>query len=383
MAWFLALPTEYWIGMLCWLAAGGIGFWAVLIWRQHRRRSGKKPTPANIALSIGILLALLTGVELYFALLFDGTDSFNMSNVSQVWFRRHVEPEKHVLKLGNAGITYRDNQIVPQPIPADRNHLCFVGDSFTFGHGVADVSDRFTNRVRKELSARFPDEYLVTNLSEPGTDLNWADALLQEMTEHNVRVDTLVYVFCPNDIEVYHPDHMENVQRLGELSPQCPLFEKTYFFNLLYYRIKMASIPEAREYYGYLADYYAGEPWQRMSRQFADFADFCQDREIQLQVVIFPFLQNLKGESPFDLARLKVMSFCDQRGIPVLDLYPILSEHAEEKLTVSLFDAHPNARAQELAAEAILPFLLEHQRKKPEDGRDAPRTGKAVETQDP
>ena len=359
MTWLFALPTKYLFGMLLWLAAGGFVFWAVLKWRGRLRRKGRKTWPANLAMSIWLLLAMLTGVELYFALLFDATDSFNRSNVSQVWFRRHVDPEKRMLDLGKELLPYRDDEPFPSPVPEDRKHVCFVGDSFTFGHGVAKASDRFSNRVRSELAERFPGEYVVTNLSEPGTDLNWAFALVRELVDAGIRVETLVYVFCPNDIEVYHPDHMEHVRELGELAPSCPLFRETFFLNLLYYRYKTASLPAARDYYGYLADYYSGEPWQRMRRQFDEFAEFCRAHRIELKVVIFPFLQDLAGDSPFDPARQIVRDYCRDRDLDVLDLYDTLHKHADENLTVSLFDAHPNPRAHELAAEAILPFLLE------------------------
>ena len=264
MAWLFALSDAYLLGMSLWLLAGALALWGLLKWRQRLRRLGRKPALANLLLSAWVFLAMLTGVELYFALLFDATDSFNMSNVSQVWFRRHVKPEEHLLKLGREGITYRDDQEFPRPVPEDRRHICFVGDSFTFGHGVADVADRFSNRLREKLEAEFPGKYLVTNLSEPGTDLNWADALVRKLVEEHIRIDTLVYVFCPNDIEVYHPDHMQLMHELADLKPQFPLFKDTYFFNLLYYRIKLASLPAARDYYGFLADYYTGEPWQKM-----------------------------------------------------------------------------------------------------------------------
>ncbi len=300
MAWLFALSDAYLLGMGLWLLAGAMAFWGLLKWRQRRRRRGRKLALVNLLMSAWLFFALLTGVELYFALLFDATDSFNMSNVSQVWFRRHVKPEEHVLKLGREGVSYRDDQEFPRPIPKGRRHICFVGDSFTFGHGVADVSDRFTNRIRKKLETGFPGKYLVTNLSEPGTDLNWADALVRKMTQEHVRIDTLVYVFCPNDIEVYHPDHMKLMYELAEIKPECPLVKDTYLFNLLYYRIKLASLPAARDYYGFLADYYHGEPWQKMQAQFQSFAGFCKAHDIKLQVVIFPFLQNLDQKSPFD-----------------------------------------------------------------------------------
>lgn len=359
MSWLVSLGYAYLLGMLLWLLLGALAFWGLLKYRRRSRRLGKTLLWANLALSLWLFLALLTGVELYFALIFDATDSFNRSNVSRVWFKRHIDPEQKLLELGNVGITYRDDQVFPRPVPENRKHIGFVGDSFTFGHGVADVSDRFTNRVREELASRFGEEYLVTNLSAPGTDLNWADALLHELVENEVRIDTLVYVFCPNDIEVYHKDFVKHIEELGQLEPKCPLLKHTYFLNLLYYRIQMSRQPAAREYYGYLADYYTGEPWERMRNQFEDVARFCTAHRIKFQVVIFPFLQTLAQESPFDQARKVVRECCDELEVPVLDLHETLSAHAEETLTVSRFDAHPNARAHEIAAEAIVPFLLE------------------------
>jgi hypothetical protein len=49
---------------------------------------------------------------------------------------------------------------------------------------------------------------------------------------------------------------------------------------------------------------------------------------------------------------------CRREGIPCLDLLPVLEPHASEKLTVNIFDAHPNERAHELAADAIADRLL-------------------------
>ena len=359
MAWLFALSDKYLLGMLAWLALGVLAFWGLLKYRRRLRWSGRKLTFANLLLSAWLLLALLTGVELYFALVFDTTDSFNMSNVSEIWFRRHVKPQERYLEIAGEALTYRDDQTLPRQIPSDRRHICFLGDSFTFGHGVADVSDRFTNRIRAQLESRSPGEYLVSNLAAPGTDLNWTFVLTRELVEQGIRIDTLVYVFCPNDIEVYDPDYLKNVERIGQLQPDCPLLEHTYFFNLLYYRIRMASLPEAQAYYGYLADYYTGKPWERMQNQFEKFAEFCKSQRIELKVVIFPFLQNLDQESPFDHARALVQGFCQERDIPVVDLHGILSRHAKEKLTVSLFDTHPNPRAHQLAAEEILSVLFE------------------------
>jgi hypothetical protein len=42
----------------------------------------------------------------------------------------------------------------------------------------------------------------------------------------------------------------------------------------------------------------------------------------------------------------------------VLDLEPVFREHPRENLTVNRYDAHPNERAHEIAADAIYNKLL-------------------------
>ena len=68
-------------------------------------------------------------------------------------------------------------------------------------------------------------------------------------------------------------------------------------------------------------------------------------------------MHNLGSDYDFHHAHTKFVNYCREASIPLLDLEPILAPHADEGLTVSLFDAHPNERAHELAAEAIQKFL--------------------------
>ena len=86
------LPEGYLLGMTAWLAAGAASL--VLLLKLRRRGSRSKGAivsrVALAGLSLWMFLAALTLVELFFALVYDQSDSFNMSNVSKHWFARHV-----------------------------------------------------------------------------------------------------------------------------------------------------------------------------------------------------------------------------------------------------------------------------------------------------
>lgn len=359
LSWLFALPDSYLLGMAAWLfllvvlAAAWLN--RLVHWRRHPRRM----VLLKVLFSAWLFAALLTAIELYFALIFDGTDAFNVTNVSRAWEARHITPYERVLAFSNGeGMIYRDDRPFPSPVPKDQRHLCFLGDSFTFGHGVADVDARFSNRIREALERDRPGAFVVSNLAEPGKDLRWSTAVVERLIADGILVDILVYVLCLNDIEAYHPNHMKMYEQLADLEPRTALLRSTYFPNMLYYRTSIASIPEARDYYGFLADYYQGEPWQQMAADLQKLQSLCEKHQIELRVVLFPFLQRLGEDTTFDDARSVVAKFSAERGIPFQDLTAALLPHRDEGLVVNRFDAHPNARAHAIAADALKKGLL-------------------------
>ncbi|MBD3676631.1 MAG: SGNH/GDSL hydrolase family protein, partial [Planctomycetaceae bacterium] len=329
-----------------------------------RRGSREKSTRkyfVNAGMSLWLLCLLMTALEFGFAVGYDRTDSFNMSNVSKKWFRKYAEPDEKILRFrANEGIVYRDDEAFPESIPDDTRHICFLGDSFTYGHGINRVSDRFSNQVRQQLNRDSEQPYVVSNVGKPGTDLFYAEAILENLFEEEIRVDTAVYTLCLNDIESFHPDFQTYYSGDWMKGSDFFLFRDTYFFNLLYFRIQQAQRPQVKNYYDFVREYYAGEPWERMKEKLSDINRLCEEHDCEFRVVIFPFLHNLGDDNPFSEVHEQIVAFCEEQGIPVIDLLSILEPHTQEGLVVSRFDAHPNERANELAAKAIRKWLLEN-----------------------
>lgn len=347
---------DYLLVMTGWIAAG-IVLMCFLV--SQLRRSKNKPRRRlclKIGLSTWMVLALLTLVELYFALVYDSTDSFSMTNVSKKWYAIHANPQKKPLEISNGeGFKYRDVCEFPKHLPEGQHRICFFGDSFTFGHGIARIEDRFSNRIAVELEKKHPGKFVVANLGDAGIDLHWIEFQLTTFFEAEFQIDTAVYVICLNDIETFHPRHAtfynDFSERVG--APKFFLFRETYFFNLMYFRLRQSSVPEVSNYYEFVQKYYEGQPWQHMQLKLDHVASLCTENEADFRIVIFPFLHSLGPDYPFRFAHKQIVEFCRQKGIAVVDLEPILSKHVEEGLIVSRFDAHPNERANELAAEVI------------------------------
>jgi len=73
--------------------------------------------------------------------------------------------------------------------------------------------------------------------------------------------------------------------------------------------------------------------------------------------VTFPFLHHLGPAYEFRAVHAKLDRFWQELGVPHLDLLPLYEAHRSETLTVNAHDAHPNAHAHALAAEAIESFV--------------------------
>lgn len=354
------LSFDYLLGMAGWLATLAVSFVALLA--IMRRWGKKRPAIRRVTvagLSVWMFLAMLTLVELYFAVIYDQTDSFNMTNVSKHWFIRHVEPQQRALRFHNGqGTVYRDDHDFPEQLQDGQRHICFVGDSFTFGHGVPNVADRFSNRIGTDLNQKFPGKFVVSNLADAGRDLYWVERILEELIADHQPVQTVIYVICLNDIETFDERTSELYDEIGSKAPQNFLVRDTYFLNLLYYRIQQARSQRVGGYYSFLQDSYNSLPWQKMRAKLQEIHELCEENGIDFRIAIFPFLHNLGPEYPFAAAHERIAEFGREAGLKVLDLRPVLEPHVSDGLTVNRFDAHPNARAHALVAEAIENDLL-------------------------
>ena len=345
------LPTNYIVGMLCWLLVVGVVLRVLLSQRRRHRGVASRLRWVKLALSLWMLLMMLTGCELYFALFVDESDAFNMTNVSKRWFDRHIEAQRNSFGARDAAEFHRSR-------PEGRRRICFVGDSFTIGHGVPRLEDRFTDQVGAALERSQPGKFQVANLADPGLEISQIEARVHGVLRSDYEVDMLIYVICLNDIEAYDSRTDAAIKSLQVAQPSFFLFTETYFFNWLYFRYVQLSQPGTRDYFPHLANSYESEAWDGFARKLEQIHSRCSEHQVELRVVIFPFLTELGNDYPFAKAHRKIMSFCETKGVKSLDLEPAFRRHAGESLTVNRFDSHPNERAQRIAADAIRDGLL-------------------------
>lgn len=317
--------------------------------RADAWRSGL-PKWAELVLGNGLVLSLLLSVgllggEVYYRFVYDTTDGAALNLTTRKWFERHFH-------TNNVGLRDNVDYLMQR---SDRPRVVFFGDSFTAGHGIADVEDRFANRVR----AARPDLEIVVE-----ADLGWGTAhhlwALQKILRTGYRFDTMVLVYLPNDIDDLVPGWSEVMRRHRNDFHPGFLFRHSYLLNTLYAAWYRHTETELERYDDLVVPAYAGRPWQIERRRLMRIKRLAEGAGAQFLVVTFPLFRTLGPDNPYAAVHARLDRFWSDLGVPHLDLLPTFTAHAGEDLVVSPTDNHPNEAAHAIAAREILRFLDEN-----------------------
>jgi len=324
-----------------------------LAWRTIARlhRRAREPTLVAkllLATIAGALSAatILLGLEIHLRFLHDATDAFGLLKTSQRWFDRHYQRNSWHLR--------DDVDYTLERLPG-RRRVTFVGDSFTAGHGVRDVGERFANRIRR---AR-PDwdvQVLARNGLDTGAEIH---ALLAAFAD-GYQTDDLVLVYCPNDLGDLLPDWRRVVDGLyADFRDAGPLVHHSYAANYLYFRLLAKQRPQLGGYYPRLAAAYEGPTWTAQAKRLRSLVRMVRGRDVRFFAVTFPFLTTLGPDDPFAPAYDRLGRLWHSLDVPHLDLRPALAATPTDDLVVNAYDPHPSTHAHALAAAAIARFLDE------------------------
>ena len=302
----------------------------------------------NLLVLVVLLSVALLGFELYYRNVYDETDTANKSRLSKRWFERywHVNADE-----------IRDDVDYARPRKPGRRRITFLGDSYTTGHGVKHVEDRFANRIR----AARPD-WDVHVLAYNGINTVEQIDVLQRFVRDGYELDVVALVYVYNDIDTFIQEFQDFYRRI-DLPPAflAPLLERSYAADLVYqrWRQRQAALHSGVRYPVLRSEAYDGRPWESMEYTLDQLAGEVTANGGRLAAVTFPWMQMLMaGEVELPMYR-RLAAFWEQRGVPHLQLLHEMRTHVDEGLLVNRRDSHPNARAHEIAAQAMLRFLEE------------------------
>jgi hypothetical protein len=239
----------------------------VLFARQVKRREhpiGLGRLLAGNALVLFCLLVLLfLTCETYFRFAYNTTDSLGCTKVCERWEERHW----HVNAAG-----CRDNIEYFPAIQPGRRRVSFVGDSFTAGHGIRNVEDRFPNWLRRA----HPD-WEIHVLANVGLDTGAEQILLNKAFPVGYQVDQVVLVYCLNDVSDVMSEQSQTYEQILANSDRSRWFVRnSYFVNLLYQHYQTSKIPLLKDYSSFVRDAYHGPLWKWQKQWLTAFRDLVQ-----------------------------------------------------------------------------------------------------------
>jgi hypothetical protein len=291
---------------------------------------------ATVLLSVFILFILLEAVFMFVP----RSHSIDYTLASKLWYAKYWKP---INSLG-----FRDKEPESQkPV------ILFVGDSFTAGHGLKSVDDRFSDIAGKALKKKFS----VINIAKPNLDSK-AEFEVMENFIYMTRIkpDKIVLQYCGNDIEGaaaanglifegFHPppDMNKVVMFLGSGS---------YILNYIYFLFPREHMGMP-SYISYLTKVYKNDKVLSMHKDdLALFINYAKKNSIQLIVVVFPFLTDI--ETSDSMYVNDIVNYFEDNKVSIINVSLLIKEIPIHERIVNRNDSHPSVKLNRIVAQEIL-----------------------------
>ena len=261
-------------------------------------------------------------------------------------------------------IGLRDREINPQK-PANSYRIMIIGDSFMFGSGMPEnefTTPRVIERVLSKDFSKSGRELEVLNAGIPGSlTADWVEILKKAGTQF--KPDLILVVFFLRD--------GTNTSSLGSffgpirkeietINSKRPLYGISKLFTFFVDRSDRLDL--SARYSKALIDSYTGTTeqqaeWSRAKTNLRIIQKSAEDLDAKMALAIYPVLVELGAKYPFKAINDAIEKYCNSLSVPVFDMLPAFLNQFEPELWVSAYDQHPNKKAHQIAAEALVPFI--------------------------
>jgi hypothetical protein len=252
---------------------------------------------------------------------------------------------------------FREKEIAAKPPGVIR--VALLGDSFTEGQGVKEP-DTTVRRLETLLNAPGDRRWEVLNCARRGADFPSLHRMFEKVLAFDP--DVVVHAMVLNDPERskefearrgHLDDWILDRRRLLAGSPPPSLLDSRLAAfvtdRIDAWRVRRETIRWYLDLYGPAN----AEGWARTQDDLRDMARRMSERGGRFLVASWPLLVDLDAY-PFTAADEAIARFCQEAGIPRVDLRRALKGRTASSLWVHPVDHHPNEVAHGLAAEALV-----------------------------
>ncbi len=267
-----------------------------------------------------------------------------------------------LVRKNSFGLRDQDYPVVKPP---NSKRVLILGDSFTFGVGVADDAAIFPELLEKQLNTEFAEQGMTIEILNGGIPAsltnNWVDVL--EHAKYLSKFDVILIVFFLRDgTRTFDIESFFNPIRneLEMKNQEAFLYQYSYLFR--WYQDFRDRTYLSEKYSNALNEAYLGgheqtQEWEIAKANILRIKATSEEIDARVGLVVFPVLAELNDNYPFKEIFEVIIGFSTENGIPTHSLLPAFMGRNEPELWVSSFDQHPSMLAHEIAANSILPFL--------------------------
>lgn len=283
---------------------------------------------------------------------------------------------------------------VSVPKPSHTVRIIGVGDSITFGYGIAQ-EDTFLNVLQTKLNqpANGDLRYEVLNAGVEGTGLDYYYHFLS-VDAPKLQPDVVLVNLCLNDIAIYSNRGGKSERAVGNPADRLVrgtsdvLLKHSQLYIALYMRLKSllygVGVLDINKIQGYnFLPLESSSPrkekaWESSFQMLSKIADLARRDGYRLVIVVFPmemqlspdalglyrdqFHVRLGAEAQSGEPQKRIRDFGSEHGIAVVDLLPAFRTVDSAKLylrnkVISLDPIHPSLLGNRIAAEEIFKTL--------------------------
>ena len=284
--------------------------------------------------------------EIYFRYFYAESDGLGITLSHKRWGSKYWKP------INSFG--FRDREWSLSDLTG-KKVIGVLGDSFVAGHGIENISDRFSDVLADKLG----NNCAVLNLGAPGLG---TETELLILNAYPYKLDTVILSYFPNDI-------LDAAKKYGRLPPGTidlpkgitgKIISSSYFLNFVYWNIfRICGLK--RNYFQWIENQF-NDPliWDLHKRELEQVCVLTQNKKEKLIVVLFPFLTK---EADSSLILNKVREVFTSKGVKVIEVSSIVRNMKENERVVSKIDAHPSIKLHKLVGDALYNILLDVNKK--------------------
>lgn len=224
--------------------------------------------------------------------------------------------------------------------------IFFIGDSFTEGHGIENIEDRYSDIIRKNL----PD-YNVYNLGLNGIGTKKERDLL---TLAPVKPDIVFWQYFSNDIDELLPEfgYQYSFTPYSDLnSINQKIVKGSFFINYLYW-----SMPH-KDALSYLNELSKGiKNKELLKKHLLDcdsIINYCSGKNIKLVFIDFP-LFIVDEKNIFNVHAQFMLEYMKTKSADIVDVNALTKDLTSEEKVVNNFDPHASVLVNKRIADYIL-----------------------------